>query len=349
MNDRVIYMNDTPSVVPPAAAALPAVVARGLSKSFAARGATVDAVRGIDLTVHAAEIFSLLGPNGAGKTTTLRMLATLLPIGAGTVHIAGFDVARRPHDVRRRIGYVGQLGGADLPATGREQLYLQAKLYGLSAEQAARRIDELVELLALGEFVDRIARTYSGGQRRRLEIALGIVHRPDVLFLDEPTSGLDPQNRANLRDHVRTLRAAGTTVVLVTHYLEEADALADRVAIIDHGTVVAEGTPRELKQAIAGDALIVRPKVELADLERLRQRLAREPYVEQARAEGEALRLYVRDGALALPAVVDLLHAQGVPIGGISLNEASLDDVFLRQTGRSLRDAGPNHPEEVAA
>ena len=277
------------------------------------------------------------------------MLTTLLPIDSGSAQVAGTDVVRRPQDVRRHIGYVGQLGGADLAATGRENLLLQAQLYGLSAEVSTRRADELVELLALGEFVDRITRTYSGGQRRRLEVALGIVHRPEVLFLDEPTSGLDPQNRANLWDHVRALRASGTTVVLVTHYLEEADALADRVAIIDHGTVVAEGTPHELKQAIDGDAILLRPKLELADVERLCERLAREPFVEDARVEGETLRLYVHDGAAALPALVELLHAQDVPLAGIALSEASLDDVFLRQTGRSLRDAGPDQLQQVAA
>jgi ABC-2 type transport system ATP-binding protein len=344
-------MNDTRTVTADGRSdpTVPAILAAGLRKSFTGRSGTVEAVRGVDLTVRAGEIFSLLGPNGAGKTTTLRMLTTLLPIDGGSAQVAGTDVARRPHEVRRRIGYVGQLGGADLAATGRENLLLQAQLYGMSAADSTRRADEVIELLALDEFVDRVARTYSGGQRRRLEVALGIVHRPEVLFLDEPTSGLDPQNRANLWDHVRALRAGGTTVVLVTHYLEEADALADRVAIVDRGTVVAEGTPHELKQAIARDAILLRPKLELANVERLRERLAREPYVEEVRAEGETLRLYVDDGAAALPAVVELLRAQDVPLTGIALSEASLDDVFLRQTGRSLRDAGPDQLQEVAA
>jgi ABC-2 type transport system ATP-binding protein len=201
-----------------------------LRKAFPSRNGPVDAVRGLDLRIAEGELFGLLGPNGAGKTTTLRMLTTLLEIDAGRAVVAGADVARDARTVRRRIGYVGQAGGADLPATGRENLLLQGRLYRLSRADAARRAEELIDALALGGFVDRRARTYSGGQRRRLEIALGLMHRPRVLFLDEPTTGLDPQNRANLWEQLRSLRAAGTTIVLTTHYLEEADALADRLA-----------------------------------------------------------------------------------------------------------------------
>src|SRR5664280_1658959 len=208
----------------------PAVETRVLSKSFGLGAKRIEAVRGVDITVQQGEIFGFLGPNGAGKTTTLRMLTTLIPIEAGQAFVAGVDVARRPREVRRRIGYVGQLGGADLAATGRESLILQGELYGASARQARDRANELIERLELSEFVDRIARTYLGGQRRRLEVALGIMHRPEVLFLDEPTTGLDPQNRANLWEQVRKLQKEGTTIFLTTHYMEEADALCDYIS-----------------------------------------------------------------------------------------------------------------------
>ncbi|WP_073260204.1 ATP-binding cassette domain-containing protein [Cryptosporangium aurantiacum] len=299
---------------------------------------SVDAVRGLDLRVAEGELFGVLGPNGAGKTTTLRMLTTLLPIDGGRAMVAGADVVREPRAVRQRIGYVGQAGGADLPATGRENLLLQARLYGASRADAARRAAELIDALALGSFVDRTARTYSGGQRRRLEIALGLMHRPRVLFLDEPTTGLDPQNRANLWEQLRSLRAAGTTIVLTTHYLEEADALADRLAIVDAGRVVADGTPRALKQRIAGDTVVLRPRGEVGVA---RDVVAGAAPVRDARADGDVVRLTVSDGTRALPQLLETLAAAGVELESLTLAEPSLDDVFLRVTGRALRDAGP--------
>ncbi|MGO9761014.1 MAG: ABC transporter ATP-binding protein, partial [Solirubrobacteraceae bacterium] len=196
-----------------------------LRKSFKGHGEPVHAVGGVTMSVRRGEVFGFLGPNGAGKTTTLRMLTTLLPIDSGTASVAGIDVARRPKQVRSRIGYVSQLGGADLLATGRENLILQGRLYGGNPASVTARAQMLMEVLDLSEFADRRVRTYSGGQRRRLDVALGIVHEPDVLFLDEPSTGLDPQNRAHLWDHVRGLRSRGTTIFLTTHYLEEADAL----------------------------------------------------------------------------------------------------------------------------
>lgn len=303
----------------------------------------------MDLTVPRGIIYGFLGPNGAGKTTMLRMLTTLLPFDTGEAYVAGVDVARAPGEVRRRIGYVGQLGGADLPATGRENLMLQAQLYGANADEARRRAAEVIELLSLANFIDRKAQTYSGGQRRRLEVALGIMHRPEVLFLDEPTTGLDPQNRANLWDQLRRLRAQGTTVFLTTHYLEEADVLADHVAIIDSGVIVAEGTPHELKQQVAGDAIVIRSRGIDGRAEEVRRLLASEPFVRQAIVEGGALRLYVADGAAALPPLVESLRDLKVPLEGITLSQASLDDVFLQQTGRSLRDAGGPAREAVAS
>jgi ABC-2 type transport system ATP-binding protein len=310
-----------------------------LRKSFPARGGRVEAVRGVSIDVGRGEIFGFLGPNGAGKTTTLRMLTTLLPIDAGRACVAGLDVARQPGAVRSRIGYVSQLGGADELATGRENLILQGRLYGGSSALARRRAQEVADLLDLSEFADRRVKTYSGGQRRRLDVALGIVHEPEVLFLDEPSSGLDPQNRANLWDHVQALRDRGTTVFLTTHYLEEADALGDRLMIIDHGLIVAEGTPRDLKKQVAGDSVVLSLRDGSQAARRGAAALRREPYVRQLSADRDQLRLYVEDGGAVLPHLLRLLDAERIEIRSVSLSEPTLDDVFLRQTGRSLRDA----------
>jgi ABC-2 type transport system ATP-binding protein len=345
------------------------ITTQDLRKSFAAKGkggqggpgrkggpgGRIEAVRGVSIDVARGEIFGFLGPNGAGKTTTLRMLTTLLPIDSGTATVAGFDVARQPQQVRTRIGYVSQLGGSDELATGRENLILQGRLYGASRAQVAPRAQALVELLDLAEFADRRVSTYSGGQRRRLDIALGIVHEPPVLFLDEPTTGLDPQSRANLWDHIRGLRERGTTVFLTTHYLEEADVLCDRLMIMDHGQIVAEGTPRTLKQQVAGDAIVITLRKEdhgAADhgSERAVPVLRGEPYVRELAADDGQVRLYVDDGGTALPQLIRLLDSRGIGIRSISMSEPTLDDVFLRQTGRSLRDEdASDQKEEVAA
>jgi ABC-2 type transport system ATP-binding protein len=339
---------------------------RDLRKSFTVKGKRggpgrrVEAVRGVSIEVRRGEIFGFLGPNGAGKTTTLRMLSTLLPIGSGTATVAGFDVARQPKQVRQRVGYVSQLGGADELATGRENLILQGRLYGASRAQVAPRAEELAKLLDLAEFADRRVSTYSGGQRRRLDVALGIVHQPPLLFLDEPSTGLDPQSRANLWDHISALRERGTTVFLTTHYLEEADMLCDRLMIMDHGQIVAEGTPRALKQQVAGDAVVISLRQEDDVAERAAPLLRQEPYVRELTAEDGQVRLYVDDGGTALPQLIRLLDARGIGIKSISMSEPTLDDVFLRQTGRSLRDAGEGggaagdgpagpEPREVAA
>ncbi len=311
-----------------------------LRKTFPSRNGPVEAVRGVSIEVGLGEIFGLLGPNGAGKTTTLRMLTTLLPIGAGSANVAGFDVARHPQRVRERIGYVSQLGGADELATGRENLVLQGRLYGATLAEVRSRVDELAVILDLSEFADRRVKTYSGGQRRRLDVALGIVHQPVVLFLDEPTTGLDPQNRANLWDHLRALRDQGTTIVLTTHYLEEADVLCDRLVIVDHGKVVAEGTPRELKRRVAGDAIVIAVRDEADARDRSVALLGQETFVREITSEGDLIRLYVEDGSAALPELLRLLDRERIGIRSMSLSEPTLDDVFLRQTGRSLRDTG---------
>jgi ABC-2 type transport system ATP-binding protein len=319
---------------------LPAVHVTGLRKSFRVAGAVIEAVNGIDLTVAAGEVFGLLGPNGAGKTTTLRILTTLLPADAGAALVAGADVLRAPAAVRRRIGYVGQLGGADKEGTGRENLMLAGRLYGLSAADARRRCAELVEVFDLSSLADRPVRTYSGGQRRRLEVALGIMHRPQVLFLDEPTTGLDPQNRANLWEQLRLLRDGGTTIFLTTHYLDEADQLCDRVAIVDHGRVIALGSPDSLKQRYSGDTIAVTAEAAPAVLDEVARSLAGEPSIASLAVEDGTIRVTARDATQAMAAVFGALAVRGVPTRAASVARPTLDDVFLRETGRSLRDAG---------
>ena len=311
------------------------VSTRNLRKRFG----DLEAVRGVDIDVRPGEIFGFLGPNGAGKTTTLRMLTTLLPIDEGTATVAGFDVAREPARVRTRIGYVSQLGGSDELATAYENLVLQGRLYGLAAADVRRRADTLIERFDLTTFAARRVSTYSGGQRRRLDIALGLIHEPALLFLDEPSTGLDPQNRASLWDHVRGLREHGTTVFMTTHYLEEADVLCDRLAIIDQGKIVAAGSPQELKRGVAGDVVLVTPRDGMRT-DGLLTRLRAEPYVREAGVDGGDLRLYVTNGGQALPHVLRLIDREGVQVSSMRLSEPTLDDVFLRQTGRSLRDTG---------
>ena len=326
-----------------------AVHVSGLRKSFRIKDATVDAVTGIDLDVAEGEIFGLLGPNGAGKTTTLRILTTLMPADDGAAAVAGADVRREPRQVRKRIGYVGQLGGADANATGRENLLLAGRLYGLGPDAARRRAAELLATFDLTALATRAVRTYSGGQRRRLEVALGIMHRPAVLFLDEPTTGLDPQNRANLWDQLRTLRGGGTTIVLTTHYLDEADQLCDRVAIVDHGKVIALGTPEELKRRYSGNAITLTPDVPRAALPALATELADEVAAQRAGVEDGMIRLTVSDPTGAMAAACGLLAARRITALDVSVARATLDDVFLRETGRTLRDTGAGNGDGPAA
>lgn len=315
------------------------VEAKKLTKVYNGK---IRAVDELDLEIKEGQIFGFLGPNGAGKTTTLRMLATLIPIDSGEATVAGQDVRRHPANVRRHIGYVGQFGGADPLATGREDLMLQGQLNSMRSEDVKKRTEELIDVLDLRDFADRKCSTYSSGQRRRLEVALGIMHRPEVLFLDEPTTGLDPQNRANLWVQIRKLRDTGTTIFLTTHYLEEADALSDELAIMDHGKVVAQGTSRELKQQIAGDSVLFSFKNDGANINKAMQLFKKQPYVREAAIEGEYLRLYVKDGAEALPELLRLLDKENIAVKTMALSEPTLDDVFLRKTGRSLRDTAAN-------
>jgi ABC-2 type transport system ATP-binding protein len=310
---------------------------RDLRRTFKTRSGAVEAVRGVDLDVTSGEIFGFLGPNGAGKTTTLRMLATLLKPTSGVATVAGADLAREPQTVRRRIGYVPQGGSTDPAETGRGELVLQGRLYGLSKTDAERRAVEVLTTLELDGAADRPTGTYSGGMRRRLDVGLGIVHRPMVLFLDEPTTGLDPQARARMWEEIQRLREQGTTVFLTTHYLEEADALCDRLAIIDLGRIVARGTSDELKHEVAGDVVKIGMDGAGASVLALVEAM---PFVREASLDEDTnlVRLYVDRGETAVPQLLRSLDAAGFAPTSIALNKPSLDDVFLRQTGRSLRE-----------
>jgi ABC-2 type transport system ATP-binding protein len=312
---------------------------KGLRKSFRSRqgrnAKSVDAVRGVD---DEGEIFGFLGPNGAGKTTTLRMLATLIEPDGGEAVIAGADLLRNPGEVRRRIGYVAQGGSTWDEVTGREELVMHARMYGISKAEAQRRATRALDAFQLTEYADRKCKTYSGGQRRRVEIALGIIHEPRVVFLDEPTTGLDPQSRAHMWDEIRRLRAEGMTVFITTHYLDEADALCDRIAIMDHGEIVTEGTPGALKREIAGEVVTVglRP----GDAATAAQLLDSQPYVSKLETPDDGgVRLFVDDGATAIPQILRTIDGAGLELGSIELHRPSLDDVFLTKTGRSLRES----------
>jgi ABC-2 type transport system ATP-binding protein len=325
--------------------------ARGLARTFRKRKQEVHAVVGVDLDVDAGEIVGFLGPNGAGKTTTLRMLTTLLEPTAGTATVAGCDLIRDPVGVRRRIGYVSQSGSTYPDARAGEEVVDHARLYGMSRAEATERGRKLFGELDLDGLWERQPKSMSGGQRRRLDIVVGLIHVPELVFLDEPTTGLDPQARANLWQHIQGLREQrGTTVFLTTHYLDEADALCDRILVIDHGAIVASGTPDELKSQVGGDVLTVTVERldHVAEVARLVRELpgAEEPQVLDDRVVGR-----VRHGGSALIELVRGLDRAEIPVSGLESRRPSLDDVFLQLTGRSLRDAesasAPPAPEEV--
>jgi len=312
---------------------------RGLRKSFTSRQGrekkTVEAVRGVDLEVAEGEIFGFLGPNGAGKTTTLRMLATLIEPDGGDATVAGADLRSDPGEVRRRIGYVAQGGSTWDDSTAREELVLQARLYGASKADALARATRVLDGFQLSSYADRKCKTYSGGQRRRVDIALGVIHEPRVVFLDEPTTGLDPQSRAHMWDEVRRLRTEGMTVFITTHYLDEADALCDRISIMDNGEIVASGTPAALKREISGDVV----RVGVSSPARAAEALGSADFVNKLETHDDSVRLYVDEGASTIPLILRALDAASVPLGTIELHRPSLDDVFLTKTGRSLRES----------
>jgi ABC-2 type transport system ATP-binding protein len=312
-----------------------AIEARDLRKEYPGGVVAVD---GVDLDIAEGEIFGFLGPNGAGKSTTIGILTTLLHPTVGEARVGGFDVAREGHEVRRVIGVALQEAGLDQLATGRELLVLQANLHGLRGGEAARRAAEMLALLGLTQAADRRIKTYSGGMKRRLDLASALIHRPRILFLDEPTAGLDPASREAVWEQVESLnRDDGITVFLTTQYLEEADRLAERLAIIDHGRIVAEGTPEQLKRSVGADVVTI----ELGDGQRDRARESLEGLdgMKEVREEGHGLTLFVADGSHAVPEVIRRLDRASVDVGPVSVHRPTLDEVFLRATGSRLEGA----------
>jgi ABC-2 type transport system ATP-binding protein len=304
----------------------------------------VIAVDGVDLQIEEGEVFAFLGPNGAGKTTTVRMLTTLLRPTSGRATVAGFDLARDQHAIRRSIGVALQEAGLDQLSTGREILKLQGQLCGLQSSHARDRADEMLDLVGLTEAADRQVKTYSGGMKRRLDLASALVHEPRLLFLDEPTEGLDPASRQSVWQEVQRLNQRGMTVFLTTHYLEEADRLADRVAIIDHGKVVAQGTPSELKATVGADVVTVH--VGYGMVEQAQSQLSVLEGLHEVRPNGSSITLFVEDGTQAVAQVIRLLDGAGVQLGSVSVAQPTLDEVFLRATGSRLEGSANGRNEE---
>jgi ABC-2 type transport system ATP-binding protein len=309
----------------------PAIAAIGLERRFG----DVVAVGGVDLQVGEGEIYGFLGPNGAGKSTMVRMLTTLLRPSAGRAIVAGGDVVDDADAVRFRIGVALQEAALDEKQTGRELLDLQGRFYGMSERDRSARIAELLELVDIGDAIDRRIGTYSGGMKRRLDLAAALVHGPDVLFLDEPTTGLDPTSRATVWQEVRRLNEQGMTIFLTTQYLEEADELADRVGIIDHGRLVAEGTPTELKRSIGNDVIVARVD---ADEDHVRKALADIDDLDSIEVRGDEVRVVTANGAAAISPVAVALNEGGVPVKALTLRTPTLDDVFLATTGSHLQE-----------
>jgi ABC-2 type transport system ATP-binding protein len=332
----------------------PVIRTDGLTKHFTRHKKTVEAVRGLDLEVGQGELVAFLGPNGAGKSTTLRMLTTLLEPTSGSAQVAGYDVVRERRQVRRSIGYVGQGNGAGHTQRGRDELVSQGRAFGLSRTAAYARAEELLDAFDLTEHASRPVSALSGGQRRRLDVAIGLVHTPTLLFLDEPSTGLDPQNRVNLQEQVRRLHdELGTTIVLTTHYLEEADAIADRVIVIDHGRVIADDTASRLKSGL-GDLVTLGFETETAAVTAAWQADVMLGTGAEVERVGTVVRVRAPRGAETAPGLVTELAWQGVPVTRLEVASATLDDVFLELTGRSLRESNDNSTptdteEETAA
>lgn len=314
-----------------------AIEADGLKKTYPKE---VTALDGLTFAVEPGSIFALLGPNGAGKSTAVKILTTLASPDEGRAGVTGIDVVAHPDRVRRTIGAVAQGSGVDVQATGRENLRLQGQLYGMRGQSLERRAGELLQRFGLADAADRIARGYSGGMQRRLDIAMALIHDPEVLFLDEPTTGLDPEVRTQMWQEITRLAAEhGKTVLLTTHYLEEADRLASRLAIVDRGKVVAQGTPDELKRELRGDAVHVELDT-TGDLNgSVNAALSGVAGIRDIAVDGRALRARADDGGRAVPAVLQALEAHGISVAEVRVARPSLDDVYLRYTGRTFNAA----------
>ncbi len=306
-----------------------AVEAKNLKKTFKTKQGNVEAVRDVSFKVNKGEIFGILGPNGAGKSTTILMLTTLLRITSGTAKINDLDVERNDSEVRNKIGIALQDTGIDNLLTARELFYTTARLWGLSKSQSKDRTEEMLNLVGLTEAADRRVKTYSGGMKRRLDLGLSLVHKPEVLFLDEPTTGLDPGSRRVLWDEIKKLRDEGVTIILTTQYLEEADELANRISIIDEGLVVAEGTPDELKSSIGGDVITLTFRTD-------DDAIKAQTIIENSDIEDNQIRVTVENGAEKIPNLLNQLVSKDINVQSVSANKPSLDDVFLKVTGYRL-------------
>lgn len=306
-----------------------AVEAKNLKKTFKTKQGNVEAVRDVSFKVNKGEIFGILGPNGAGKSTTILMLTTLLRITSGTAKINDLDVVKNDSEVRNKIGIALQDTGIDNLLTARELFYTTARLWGLSKSKSKDRTEEMLNLVGLTEAADRRVKTYSGGMKRRLDLGLSLVHKPEVLFLDEPTTGLDPGSRRVLWDEIKKLRDEGVTIILTTQYLEEADELANRISIIDEGLVVAEGTPDELKSSIGGDVITLTFRTD-------DDAIKAQTIIENSDIEDNQIRVTVENGAEKIPNLLNLLVSKDINVQSVSANKPSLDDVFLKVTGYRL-------------
>ncbi|MEE8402716.1 MAG: ATP-binding cassette domain-containing protein [Candidatus Hydrothermarchaeaceae archaeon] len=306
-----------------------AIVTDGLTKKFG----KLTAVGEVSIEIEKGELFGLLGPNGAGKTTLISMLCTMLKPTEGRAEVSGHDIVSDPDRVRSSIGIVFQDPSLDEQLTGRENLDFHGRLYGLKHDRK-ERMEDVLKLVDLSDRGDSLVKTYSGGMRRRLELARGLMHHPDVLFLDEPTLGLDPQTRWHIWEYIKELKLKGVTIIITTHYMDEADYLCDRVAIIDHGEIIALDTPERLKSLIAGDVITI----EAQDIKKLIEVLKDEAWVEEANIRDGLLKLNVRHGEARIPKIIEIANKNGVTVDSVGLRKPTLEDIFIHLTGRTMRE-----------